>query len=194
MRGLDETDRAILRLLLEDGRRPYSEIASAVDLSAPAVSDRVDRLVELGVIRRFTVDIDRSTLREGWPVLVTVRATPGAGSDVRAALADAQAVEHLFLTADERVVCTVVAEDPAAVLAGALPTDAVREYDVRPLQESSWTPRVGQAELALDCVECGNTVGADGEHEVLDGEHYHFCCSSCRDAFLDRYERFDERA
>ena len=41
MRGLDDTDREILRLLLENGRKPYREIASAVDLSAPAVSDRV---------------------------------------------------------------------------------------------------------------------------------------------------------
>ncbi|MFB6083699.1 MAG: Lrp/AsnC family transcriptional regulator, partial [Halorientalis sp.] len=47
MRGLDETDREILDILLSDGRRPYSDIAEAVDLSPPAVSDRIDRLQEL---------------------------------------------------------------------------------------------------------------------------------------------------
>ena len=40
MRDIDDTDRELLRLLLEDARRPYSELAEAVDLSPPAVSDR----------------------------------------------------------------------------------------------------------------------------------------------------------
>ena len=47
MRGLDETDEEILDILLDDGRKPYSEIAEAVGLSAPAVSDRIDRLREI---------------------------------------------------------------------------------------------------------------------------------------------------
>ena len=64
MRDIDDTDRELLRLLLEDARRPYSELAEAVDLSPPAVSDRVDRLVELGVIERFTLGLDRSRLAD----------------------------------------------------------------------------------------------------------------------------------
>jgi len=129
VRGLDETDREIVRMLIDDGRRSYSDIAEQVDLSAPAVSDRVDRLQELGVLRRFTVDIDRNMLREGTAALVTVRAAPGQGSRARDALTDADRVEHLFLTADETVVCTVVAEDVRAFLADRLPTDAVSDYD-----------------------------------------------------------------
>lgn len=194
MRGLDETDREILRALIEDGRRPYSDIAELVGLSRPAVSDRVERLHELGVIRRFTVDIDRNLLREGTATLVTVRAHPGAGDRVRDALAGADAVEHLFLTADETVVCTLVAEDVRAVLDERVPADAVADYQVRLLADSVWTPRFGQPELAPECVECGNRVGGDGERERLDGEVYHFCCSSCREAFLDRYERLSEGA
>lgn len=175
MRGLDDTDREILRILTENGRRSYSDIADAVGLSPPAVSDRVDRLQELGVIRRFTVDIDRDLLREGTAALVTVRASPGAGERVRDRLADAEGVEYVFLTADETVVCTVVAEDVRGFLADA-----------------DWTPRFGQPELAPECVECGNRVGSDGERERLDGETYHFCCSSCQAAFLEQYERLSE--
>ena len=193
MRGLDETDREILGILLENGRRSYSDIADQVDLSAPAVSDRVDRLRELGVLRRFTVDIDRDLL-EGTAVLLTVRATPGAGARIRDALVDADPVEQLFVTADETVVCTVVAEDVPAFLADRLPADAVADYDVSPLAESVRTPRLGPAALALSCVECGNRVGDDGERERLDGTEYRFCCSSCRDAYVERYERLSEEA
>ena len=194
MRGLDDTDREILRTLIADSRRPYSDIAEQVGLSPPAVSDRVDRLQELGVIRRFTIDIDRSQLRDGTSALVTVHTEPGAGETVRDSLADTDGVEHLFLTANETVVCTFAAEDIRGVLADQLPTDAVTGYDVQLLADSTWTPRLGQPELAPECAECTNSVGGDGERERLDGDIYHFCCSSCRDAFVDRYDRLSEGA
>ncbi|MFW6449287.1 MAG: Lrp/AsnC family transcriptional regulator, partial [Halobacteriota archaeon] len=56
MSDLDDLDLEILELLIDDARRPYSDIADAVDVSGPTVSDLVDRLVDRGVIRRFTVD------------------------------------------------------------------------------------------------------------------------------------------
>ena len=78
MRDIDDTDRELLRLLLEDARRPYSELAEAVDLSPPAVSDRVDRLQELGVIERFTLGLDRSRLADDLRLGVTLEVSPGA--------------------------------------------------------------------------------------------------------------------
>lgn len=99
MNELDDTDVAILRHLVEDGRRPWTDVAEAVDLSPPAVADRVDRLREAGVIRGFTVDVDRAQLREGVPVLVSFDLAPGTVEGVRAALVDGEAVEHVFVTA-----------------------------------------------------------------------------------------------
>jgi len=196
MRGLDDTDREILRLLAEDARRPYSEIAEAVDLSAPAVSDRVDRLQEIGLLCRFTVDLDRSLLREGVPVLVTLSARPGTGADLAEALSETETVESVFRTVDDRVVCTATVPegDIEGGFADVITRDAVCEYDVRLLADREWTPRVGSAEFAPACVECGNTVTREGETERLDGEVYHFCCGSCRDAFVDQYERLQEGA
>ena len=69
----------ILQLLLSNARRPYSDIADVVGLSAPAVSDRVARLQEMGITNRFTLDVDRSQLRKGIPVLVSTRSIRRAG-------------------------------------------------------------------------------------------------------------------
>ncbi|PWR01156.1 hypothetical protein DKT77_18540 [Meridianimarinicoccus roseus] len=55
---LTSTDKMILELLREDGRRSITEIASIIGLSRPTVRHHVDRLVREKVIRRFTVDID----------------------------------------------------------------------------------------------------------------------------------------
>lgn len=55
---LSPTDKMILELLRENGRRSLTEIASIVGLSRPTVRHHVDKLVRENVIRRFTVDID----------------------------------------------------------------------------------------------------------------------------------------
>jgi Lrp/AsnC family leucine-responsive transcriptional regulator len=63
---VDETDRRLLALLQEDGRRTYSEMAGVVGLSVAAVKRRVDRLREIGVITGFTAQVDHAKL--GWGV------------------------------------------------------------------------------------------------------------------------------
>ncbi len=196
MRGLDETDEQILTQLLDDGRTPYSEIAEAVGLSAPAVSDRIDRLREIGLIERFTIDLDRELLREGNSVLLTVDAEPGSGAELADQLREIAAVEHVFRTVDETLVCTMVV-DPAeidAIVQAAMTADAVRHYDVQLLAETAWTPALDDATLAPECVECGNTVTAEGEHARIDGTLYQFCCGSCLSSFREQYEQFQERA
>jgi DNA-binding Lrp family transcriptional regulator len=187
MRDIDETDRQILRLLLEDGRRPFSGIAEEVELSPPAVSDRVDRLEALGVIERFTVDLNRSKLSEGVPVLLDLTVDPASAGEVREAVADLPWVEHVFETAGARVLCKGIAADRnvAPLVAEAVDLDRVEEYEVHLLAESAWTPALGDAELVLSCAECGRTVGSDGESLSLDGDLHYFCSESCADEYCE---------
>ena len=64
MDRLDETDEQILGELAEHARATFAEIGQRVNLSAPAVKRRVDRMLDSGVIRGFTTVIDRNAL--GW--------------------------------------------------------------------------------------------------------------------------------
>jgi DNA-binding Lrp family transcriptional regulator len=196
MRDLDETDRQLLRLLLDDGRRPYSDLAEEVGLSAPAVSDRIDRLRELGVVERFTVDIDRSRLSDGVRVAVTLDVTPGETMAVREALGSVDGVEHVFATADSRlfVVASVPDGDVERHLGAAFDTGAIEEVSVSPLVAADWHPALGEATLGLECAECGNTVTSEGVTATLDGERYEFCCGSCEARFVERYEELKEGA
>jgi DNA-binding Lrp family transcriptional regulator len=196
MRDLDEIDRHILRLLLEDARRPYSDIAGRVDLSAPAVSDRIDRLRELGVIRSFTLDLDRSLLSEGVPVLVELAVGPADAASVAESLRSLDEVEHVFRTADAAVVfkATVRDGDVPSLLSDAVDLGAVRDVEVRLLADAQWTPTLGDATLALTCVECGNTVTSEGVAARIGDDRYHFCCDSCRSNFESRYEELKRGA
>ena len=196
MRDLDETDTEILQLLMSDARRPWAEIAEAVDLSPPAVSDRVDRLREMGVIRRFTLDVDRSTLRGGVPVLLELTVEPSAFDAVHETVRSEEGVEHVFTTAERDIVCnvTVPEGDVPAWVATTLDEDAVRDYSVTLLTGAEWTPSVGGVDFALDCAECGNTVTNEGVASRVGGDLKQFCCPSCQSRFEERYERLEEGA
>lgn len=56
--SVDDLDRSILQYLREDGRASYAEMGARIGLSASAVKRRVDRMVDRGVIRGFSVLID----------------------------------------------------------------------------------------------------------------------------------------
>jgi Lrp/AsnC family transcriptional regulator, regulator for asnA, asnC and gidA len=53
--GLDKIDRAIIEHLQSDGRAPYTKLSAAVGLSEAAVRQRVQRLLENGVIQVVAV-------------------------------------------------------------------------------------------------------------------------------------------
>lgn len=191
MAQLDEIDLEILELLIEDARRPYSEIAGIVGLSPPAVSDRVSRLAEAGVIQRFTLDVDRSQLQDGVSVLVEVDPPPAAVNEVADSLRMADAVEHVFTTASAGVVAVahLQSESVREWLAETVDDSLFDDYEVTLLSETAWTPALGGASFGLSCAECGNTVTDEGVSRRIDGSLHHFCCPSCESQFAKRYEQ-----
>ncbi|TGE22155.1 winged helix-turn-helix transcriptional regulator [Hymenobacter aquaticus] len=62
---LDDTDRKILSLLIEDAKIPYTEIARKVHVSGGTVHVRMARLEELGIVKGATLKIDYQKLGYG---------------------------------------------------------------------------------------------------------------------------------
>ncbi len=64
MDRLDDMDERIIAELTQHARATFAEIGQTVNLSAPAVKRRVDRMLDNGVIKGFTTVVDRNAL--GW--------------------------------------------------------------------------------------------------------------------------------
>ena len=73
---LDETNRLLLRELHADPRVTMSALARKVGMSAPAVTERVQRMQRSGVITGFSMTVDPAAL--GLPVTAFVRVRPAA--------------------------------------------------------------------------------------------------------------------
>ena len=60
--SFDKLDMTILRVLLNDSRKTLQEIGTQVGLSASSCWTRIKKLESAGVIRRYTVDVDKARL------------------------------------------------------------------------------------------------------------------------------------
>jgi Lrp/AsnC family leucine-responsive transcriptional regulator len=75
----DKFDLAILRELLADSRRTLQEIGEAVRLSSTTCWSRIKRMQADGVIRKYSVELDRARL--GYKDTVVVQLTLESHSD-----------------------------------------------------------------------------------------------------------------
>src|SRR5262249_59867936 len=71
---LDAVNRAILKELQGDARLSMAELGRRVNVSAPAVAERVQRLEGDGVIRGYHAELDPTKL--GYTVAAVVRVAP----------------------------------------------------------------------------------------------------------------------
>ena len=99
---VDDTDRQIIALLRENGRRTVADIAERVSLSAAPVKRRIDRLERLGVITGYTVQLDHSKLGSSVEAFTELRFT-GSGDvdEIVAALSELPEVREVFTIAGD---------------------------------------------------------------------------------------------
>ena len=74
---LDETDKRILELLTINGRMSYVDIGKELGLSRVAIRERVNQLIEKGIIEKFSVVINSEKVgnRKRW---ISVQLPPRA--------------------------------------------------------------------------------------------------------------------
>jgi DNA-binding Lrp family transcriptional regulator len=81
---LDDLDRRLIGLLRENGRMPSATLARALGVSRGTVQNRLDRLVEAGVVLGFTVRLAAEA--EGAPVRA-IMSIEVRSADMRAVVA-----------------------------------------------------------------------------------------------------------
>ncbi|HZU79502.1 MAG TPA: Lrp/AsnC family transcriptional regulator [Acidimicrobiales bacterium] len=106
----DDVDRRIIAELQQDGRKPYTQIAPAVGLSEAAVRQRVQRLIDGGVLQIVAVT-DPRVLGFTRQAMVGLK-VEGDTRKVADALAAMPEVEYVVLTGGSLdVLAEVVVED-----------------------------------------------------------------------------------
>jgi len=108
---LDETDRAIIEVLQRDGRVPYTRLGAAVGLSEAAARQRVQRLIDSGVMQVVAVTNPLSHGKRRM-AMIGVRAE-GPTDDIAKTLQAMRDIDYLVVSAGsfDLMVEVVVAND-----------------------------------------------------------------------------------
>jgi len=113
--ALDEVDKRIIEQLQQDGRRPYTQIAPAVGLSEAAVRQRVQRLIDSGVMQIVGVT-DPKMVGYGRQAMIGL-SVDGDTRKIADAVAALDEVVYVVLTAGSLdLLVEVVVEDDERLL------------------------------------------------------------------------------
>jgi len=93
--GLDEKDLKILEILQDDGRASYSQISRILGMSEAAIYSRIQKLLKLGIIRRFQAILDPDKLGFTLTAFIAVTAHPAKYEDVLKALAEIPEIQEI---------------------------------------------------------------------------------------------------
>ena len=63
---LDSTDKAILRQLADDGRKPYAEIAKSLKISNTMVHQRISKMKQRGHLKGISISLDERKMGFEW--------------------------------------------------------------------------------------------------------------------------------
>jgi len=80
--GLDDIDRKILSILQKNSRTPLREISKEVGLAESTVYERIKKLKDRGIIKKFTVILDPNSLGFGLMAFILIKARAGKYSAV----------------------------------------------------------------------------------------------------------------
>ena len=100
----DKTDRKLLRILHENARTSLKEIASKLYMSSPAVSARIAKLEENGILQGYHASVSPAHL--GYPIkaFVNVEVNPKQKAEFYETVSDIpNVVECNFVTGDYSV-------------------------------------------------------------------------------------------
>ena len=79
---LDEVDLGIMEHLKVNARMTFVDIGKELSVSDATVYNRVRRLIDMGVIKRFTIKVDETAVGKGTRGFILVNVKPGAVKEV----------------------------------------------------------------------------------------------------------------
>lgn len=111
---LDDLDWAILSALQENARQTYTEIGRRLNLAHSTIYDRIKRMEERGIIKKYGVVIDPKKAGVKFlTAIVTVFTDPKESEKVAKKLAKHKQVLEVFTSLSEEllIIAKIVAED-----------------------------------------------------------------------------------
>jgi Lrp/AsnC family leucine-responsive transcriptional regulator len=93
---LDEVDRGIIEHLMKNARTTFVDIGKALGVSDATVYNRVKHLMEMGVIKKFTIEVNEAAIGPFAHGFILVNVKPGSVKEVSKQLVEIKRVSEIY--------------------------------------------------------------------------------------------------
>ncbi|MHA1579074.1 MAG: Lrp/AsnC family transcriptional regulator [Candidatus Freyarchaeota archaeon] len=97
MKKIDETDKKLISILMENSRKSFKDIAKELGTSVITVRKRVQKLVDEGIIKKFTITLNPELFGNRITSFVTVHPAAHRLSEIIDRVAELEEVEEAHL-------------------------------------------------------------------------------------------------
>ena len=93
---LDAIDYKILEILRRDARTPFTEVGRDLGISDATVHVRVNKMIDAGIIKRYTIVVDEVALGRKVQGFVLINVNPGSLEDAANQLVENEGVSAVY--------------------------------------------------------------------------------------------------
>lgn len=173
----------------------YKDIAQKAGVSLPTVRSRIQRLIELGVIKKFTVIVDADKILGKVRGLVLLQVNPSSIEQAMTRLATLKEVREVYKTAGSSpLVAKVEARDLDGL--GQLISSKLSGIDGITAASSLVVTKTGKEEygasvepeatVQFKCSFCNAPILGKPYVEYIEGGRYYFNAEECATAYKQR--------
>ncbi|OPY31753.1 MAG: HTH-type transcriptional regulator LrpA [Methanomassiliicoccales archaeon PtaU1.Bin124] len=198
--NLDNTDVNILKVLLENGRLSFRQIAERIKVSVPTVSSKVGNLENMGVIKGYTANIDTEKLG-GISVIITLKTKPADLRRVSERFLNSERVRQMYAMSNGKLqlVCTFSSQAMINEFITSLAdVPEIIEYEianiVSVMKEGPRAVVNGDTSVVLQCSYCKKQMHDDAVKVRLGERDYYVCCPVCQKGFEAKYNSMKAEA
>ncbi|MFX0072333.1 MAG: Lrp/AsnC family transcriptional regulator [Candidatus Hermodarchaeota archaeon] len=114
--SIDETDRKILNILQKNDKISYRELADKLELAASTIHNRVKKMIEEEIIKKFAAIIDPAKIGYNTIALIGLRVDPLKMNEIAGKIASYKETQLVAISSgDHDIIAQITAKDEKAL-------------------------------------------------------------------------------
>lgn len=189
----DRNDLEILKILQKNARASLSEIAKEVKISRPTVKSKIEKLVREGIIKGFTIELDREAIEKN--ITLHIKAKAEALDRLANELKGMNEILEIYEVMNERNVSikAIVKDiDEAKLFLEKLRTAGLKDIEcsiaLRKIKEKYETEIGPEIGILLECEYCGREIKDKPQAFKIHNREHYFCCPICLRSYKKKVE------
>jgi len=195
---LDNTDIAIIKSLIQDGRKSFRQIAREIKVSTPTVESRFSRMKGLGIIKNIQPIFDIEKIDNQMTALIFIKTNPLHSLDIANKLSSIPQVSGVYkMTGEHNIIIKVIMAQHPEYLEEFIRTkianiegikSASYQMITKTIKDDQSIPVIKEGVfLKIKCDYCDNDLFRDAKLLRVGQYERYFCCNSCLTLYKQKY-------